>query len=289
MTQSTQTKDDIFEQIEDKELLTWATRGEALIGGAGTIVDAIGDGLAMVFGFWPYLIGVASAFAFWRLFESLEITLMLISAEFLAIYTSAKYKHVSLTDAGENARAFMPYVGAFNALYAAVLTIAEHQNITIHPYFVFAPVLSSGIGLAAYFIVKNNQLATVIEKAVLKSKGAAKVKEVDQQSAALLAKQASHNAMIQSRLTLQENAYSQLTKDRRIMELQKRAVYVTFVREMMTAAGIHPNSKEGKEILEIARKAAHGETAAQPPAAAWPTNTNGIEMIPIAEGQNPNA
>lgn len=279
-----ETNNDQFDRYEGRELPEWVTYSHNLIDALGDLIDITIKGFTMLLGSVPTVLMILSGLAFVHTFGASgnwEILLGLVAAEAIALYISHKFEHTPLTDFGDMARNAVPYFGMFNTLFSFSLVLVGKD---FYPQAaLFLPLAFSGFALTCYFIVYNQQYSTVLEKKILRAKGENRLQATEQRGRAELAKQASRDAMVQSRLELQQTAYSELAKDGRIMELQKRAVYVTFVKEMMTAAGIHPNSKEGKEILEIARQAAKGETA---PVQHWPVDTNGTEYIPLHEGNN---
>ncbi len=188
-------------------------------------------------------------------FYGIEVLAGLVFAQVAALYLAAHYRDTAMHPIGQGAIFLSVIVGAVNTATAVYMAMIHGQGAA---WVGYVPAFSAGIAVLLMYTAKlftsvrvhsRKRLTAVAtnELAELNRKG-----DADRRQAALL------DDMQNTRLQMQSDALNDLANDSRIRAIQRRAMYQTVVKGILDNYAIHPNSVLGKELLHLAREAAHG-------------------------------
>lgn len=276
----------------------WIVRLSDHASSLGELVHVIVRSTSMMLG--VYLIGmwVASVFATWELFHNIELSIFLTAPEALALFSVARFEKIALTERGDTFKKALPVIALINTAFIASLLLL---GADFYPEAaLMAPLVLGAVSLGFFLAVEANQYKTVIQRRRLMQRGEHAMSLSEQQNAYELAQLTQQNAELQNqierqnietsnRLAMDKAAFGRLASDPRMINIQARAVYVTYVTDMMRRLGIHANTKEGKQLLELAREASQQGVNVAPDSIQWPVDTNGISLVDLAQGNtDPN-
>lgn len=277
----------------------WIVRLSDTATNIGELVHVLVRSSSMMLGVYLIASWVASVFATWELFHNIELSVFLTAPEALALFSVARFEKIALTERGDTFKKALPVIALINTAFIASLLLL---GANFYPeWALMAPLVLGAVSLGLFLAVEANQYKTVIMRRRLMQRGEHAMSLSDQENAYELAQLTQRNAELQNaidrqaietanRLAMDKAAFSRLASDPRMINIQARAVYVTYVTDMMRRLGIHANTKEGKQLLELAREASQQGVNVTPDSIQWPIDTNGISLVDLPAGgsENPN-
>lgn len=200
----------------------------------------------------------------------LEVLAGLVFAQAAALYLVSHYRKIAMHPVGLGAIFLSILTGAINTGAAVYLGLVAHDAAEAPRFIVYLVAFSGGLSILYYYIAKMFTAEQVATRKVLAVETAARLAEISRSAAAQRERDGTLATMQQTRLTMEKNALLALAKDPTMAEIQKRAMWLTIVKEIMVQYEVKPQEKLGKKLLELAEKAVmmDGETAAAAPAPA---------------------
>lgn len=188
-------------------------------------------------------------------FYGLEVLAGLVFAQVAALYLAAHYRDTAMHPIGQGAIFLSVMVGAVNTATAVFMAMIHGEGAA---WVSYVPAFSSGIAVLLMYTAKLFTAARVHSRKRLSAVAANELAELNRQGAAQRQEAGLLDDMQNTRLQMQADALKDLAADGRIRSIQRRAMYQTVVKGILDNYSIHPNSALGKELLHLAREAAHG-------------------------------
>lgn len=184
----------------------------------------------------------------------IEVLAGLVFAQVAALYLTAHYRDTAMHWAGQAAIFASVLVGAVNTATAVYLAMVDTPAVWVG----LVPALSSGLAITFMYTAKLFTSERFHSRKRLAAEAANVLAELTRKGSADRRQAALLDDMQNTRLQMQADALNDLAADGRIRAIQRRAMYQTVVKGILDNYSIHPNSGLGKELLLLAREAAHG-------------------------------
>lgn len=237
----------------------------------GGVANTVIDSMAEFGAFIPLLEIVVTIAAFWAAglgeFFGVEVLIGLVFAQIGALYLTAHYRGVAMATMGQAAIYLAIVVGATNTGLAVYLALNAHLAAGIAPWAWQFPAFSSGLAVLFIYVAKMFTHEQVANRQRLRVASEDEIAELRRAAAAERARNAARDGMLQARLDMEAAALGELVADERMQGIQKRAMYLTVVKDIMSQYEILPIHKLGKQLLSLADEAVSGEETAVNPAA----------------------
>lgn len=205
-----------------------------------TIGSFIGAGLGATFGY--------------------EVLIGLVLAQIVALYLVAHYKSIAMSKIGQAAIYLAVIVGAINTALAVYLALTSHGDATaVNPIIWQFPAYSSGAAILFFYVAKLFTHEAVANRRRLRVESENEIAEIQRSQAAKRAMNTARDTMQQTRLEMEADAMEELANDERMKAIQKRAMYLTVVSDILSQYEINQNSKLGKQLLSLADEAVNGD------------------------------
>lgn len=236
---------------------------------ANTAIDSIAEFGAFI----PLLEILVTIAAFYaaglgELF-GVEVLVGLVFAQIGALYLTAHYKGVAMSVTGQVAIYLSIFVGAANTGLAVYLALNAERGGEMMALAWQFPAFSAGLAVLFMYVAKMFTHEQVAGRRRLQVESENEIAEISRARQAERAMNAARDQMLQTRLNMERKGLLELSKDERMQSIQKRAMYLTVVNDIMNQYDVKPASKLGKQLLGLADEAVNGgqsAAASSPPA-----------------------
>lgn len=188
----------------------------------------------------------------------IEVLAGLVFAQACALYLVSHYRNIAMHPVGLAAIYAAIVTGAVNTGTAVWLALTVHDGVNVPPFAILLPAFSGGASVLYYYAAKMFTARQVANRRRLAVESTNELAEIRRAAEAQRNRDTTLETMQQTRLNMEETALLALANDPRMMEIQKRAMYLTVVNSILTQYTIQPQSKLGKQLLELADKAVNG-------------------------------
>lgn len=260
----------------------------------GTFANSAMESMAQVFVTLPALelIVTISAFVASGLASQLGIEVLagLVFAQACALYLVSHYRHIAMHPVGLAAIYAAIVTGAVNTGTAVWLALTVHDGVNVPQFALLLPAFSGGASVLYYYAAKMFTAQQVATRRRLAVEMAENLAEIRRSAEAQRERDGALATMQQTRLNMEKTALLALANDPRMMEIQKRAMYLTVVNSILTQYAIQSHSKLGKQLFELADKAVNGDSPANYENREWvngAANGSGADFLPL--NGRPNA
>lgn len=256
------------------------------VGGvANTLIDSVAEFGAFI----PLLEILVTIAAFYAAglgeFFGIEVLVGLVFAQIGALYLTAHYRGIAMSGIGQAAIYLSVIVGAANTGLAVYLALNAHSAAGLNPLAWQFPAFSAGLAVLFMYAAKIFTHEQVANRRRLQVESENEIAEITRARAAERATNTARSRMQQTRLNMESTALDDLANDARMQAIQKRAMYLTVVQDILTQYQIHPSTKLGKSLLGLADEAVNvgGETAVNPAAGVPAAVSPALSPVPRIE------
>lgn len=187
-----------------------------------------------------------------------EVLIGLVLAQIVALYLVAHYKGIAMATLGQASIYLAVVVGAVNTALAVYLALTSHDGTAVDPAIWQFPAYSSGAAILFFYVAKLFTHEAVANRRLLRVESENQIAEIKRAEKARREMNKSRDKMQGARLTMEADAMAALAQDERMKAIQKRAMYLTVVQDIMNQYEVKPSSKLGKQLLELANEAVNG-------------------------------
>lgn len=202
----------------------------------------------------PLLEILVTAGVFWRYGGHLEVIMGVFFAQLVALFLVNHYASVAMTTLGQLAIFASIFVGAINTGFA--ISYGLNGGGGLNGFMADFVGMTAAVSIVLSYTAKMTTFEAVAKRTALKTRGDAALAELKRKAKHEAAVNGNRDAMQLARLKLQSKATDDLTNDSRMEAIQRRAMAGTFVKEILDAYGIAPQSKLGKDLTEEAARLA---------------------------------
>lgn len=214
----------------------------------------------------------------------IEVLVGLVFAQIGALYLTAHYKGVAMSTAGQLAIYLSIVVGAANTGLAVYLALNAHGGGEMMALAWQFPAMSAALAVLFMYVAKMFTHEQVANRRRLQVESENEIAEITRARQSERSMNRARDEMQQTRLNMEKMALRELSRDERMQAIQKRAMYLTVVQDIMNQYDVKASSRLGKQLLGLADEAvAGGEPAAAAPLAAPPAGMTMDEFTAVLD------
>lgn len=227
----------------------------------------------------PLLEIAVTAGVFWRYGGHLEVIMGVFFAQLVALFLVNHYANIAMTAAGQWSIYASILVGAINTGFA--ISYGLNGGGGLGGFMADFVGMTAAVSIVLSYVAKLFTHDAVARRTALKARGDAALAEIKRKAKHEGAVNVARDTMQTARLGLETAAMERLANDPTMQTIQTKATYLTLVSDIMQQYQIAPQSKLGKQLLELAETAVTAgggdavDAAGLPPIAAANGHSNG--------------
>jgi hypothetical protein len=278
------------EQMKDANRFTSTVAG--LIYNA---IESLGEFGALI----PIAEIIVTIYAYWRsglgeLF-GLEVLAGLVFAQVAALFLTAHYKNIALSQIGETAVYGSILIGAANTGIAIFLALSMgHGTVDVANMpraILYFPAISSAMAVLAIYTAKMFTMERVAARLKFRTESNADIQAIQRRANAQHSNATHLNTMQATQMKIQVETMTQLANDPMIKNAYTLIMREQALKNVLQAFDVHPSTKIAKllqkQIVDANEAAAQAAPVGGLPI-AWPVETNGLSSVDLAAGAAPN-
>lgn len=213
----------------------------------------------------------------------MEVLAGLVFAQAAALYLVSHYRKMAMHPIGLLAIFLAVLTGAVNTGAAVYLGLTVHSPEAAPQFTILLPAFSGGLSVLYYYVAKMFTAEQVAMRRTFSIETSAKLAEIQRSAAAQRKRETTLAEMQQTRLDMEHTALTALSADKIMQEIQKRAMWGTVVKDIMSLYDVKPQERTGKQILALMEKALKEETAVSDGSASAADSAPAADSATVAD------
>ncbi len=246
-----------------QEMENTVNQTNSLVASIGKLLGDVIDSFAELGSMIPFIEIMVTFVAFYGAGLSdvygYEVMVGFVIAQIAALYLTAHYKDMAMHWLGDTVIFLSVFGGAINTGIAIYLALAVANDIDIPQPIIFVPAFSSAFGVLFIYLAKLFTHARQSTRVQKRHEAKEALKSFQRKAASERQRTATLDKMQNTRLKMEADALQELATDPRIQTIQKKAMWLTVVGEIMKQYDINPRSRLGKELLQLANEGTNPE------------------------------
>lgn len=234
----------------------------------GAVANTLIDSIAEFGAFIPLLEIIVTIAAFYAAglgaMFGVEVLVGLVFAQLAALYLTAHYRGVAMSGLGLASIFLSIIVGAANTGLAVFLALNAHSETGIPQLAWQFPAFSAALAVLFMYGAKMFTHEQVANRRRLAVEATNELAEIKRRHDAQTNMNTTRDNMLQTRADMEETAMNELANDPRMQAIQKRAMWITVVKDIMNQYDVRENSKLGKQLLGLADEAVSNDGQERP-------------------------